>query len=74
MQDYQPPLATQILAADGAPIGFFIKEKRILVPPTELPPHLIQAFIASEDSRFFQHRGLDLFEHPAGCLEKYLGR
>jgi penicillin-binding protein 1A len=52
-------LATQILAADGAPVGFLYKEKRILVALTELPPHLIQAFIASEDSRFFQHGGLD---------------
>ncbi len=59
LQDYQPPLATQILAADGAPIGFLYKEKRILVALTELPPQLIQAFIASEDSRFFQHGGLD---------------
>jgi penicillin-binding protein 1A len=59
LQDYQPPLATQILAADGAPVGFLYKEKRILVALTELPPHLIQAFIASEDSRFFQHGGLD---------------
>ena len=59
LQDYQPPLATQILAADGAPLGFLYKEKRVLVPLTELPAHLIQAFIASEDSRFFQHRGLD---------------
>ena len=30
-----------------------------MVAPTDLPPHLIQAFIASEDSRFFQHGGLD---------------
>ena len=59
LQDYQPPLATQILSADGASLGFLFKEKRILVAPTELPPHLIQAFIASEDSRFFQHGGLD---------------
>ncbi|HSO73167.1 MAG TPA: PBP1A family penicillin-binding protein [Thermodesulfobacteriota bacterium] len=59
LQDYQPPLATRILSADGASLDFLFKEKRILVAPTELPPHLIQAFIASEDSRFFQHGGLD---------------
>ena len=59
LQDYQPPLATQILSADGASLGFLYKEKRILVSLTELPPQLIQAFIASEDSRFFQHGGLD---------------
>ena len=59
LQDYQPPLATQILSAEGDSLGFLYKEKRILVAPTELPPQLIQAFIASEDSRFFQHGGLD---------------
>jgi len=59
LQDYQPPLATQILSAEGDSLGFLYKEKRILVAPTELPPQLIQSFIASEDSRFLQHGGLD---------------
>ncbi|MCG6534171.1 MAG: transglycosylase domain-containing protein, partial [Syntrophales bacterium LBB04] len=61
VKDYNPPLATQILAADGTPIGYLFKEKRILVSLSELPPHLIQAFVASEDGRFFKHRGLDFF-------------
>jgi penicillin-binding protein 1A len=61
IQDYNPPLATQIYSSDGAIIGYLFKEKRFLVPLSELPPHLIQAFVASEDSRFFQHRGLDFF-------------
>jgi penicillin-binding protein 1A len=59
VQDYQPPLTTQIYAADGTLIGSLFKEKRILVPLSELPPHLIQAFIAAEDGRFFKHLGLD---------------
>jgi penicillin-binding protein 1A len=59
LKDYNPPLATQILAEDGSLIGLLFVEKRILVPLSELPFHLIQAFIASEDSRFFKHRGLD---------------
>ena len=59
LNDYNPPLATQILSDDGTPIGYLYKEKRILVPLSELPPHLIQAFVASEDARFFKHRGLD---------------
>lgn len=59
LADYTPPLATRILSADGTLIGTLFKEKRILVPLSELPPHLIQAFIASEDARYFKHRGLD---------------
>ena len=59
LNDYNPPLATQILSADGTLIGYLFKEKRILVSLSELPPHLIQAFVASEDARFFKHGGLD---------------
>lgn len=35
------------------------REKRRLIKLTELPPHLIQALIAVEDRRFYEHRGLD---------------
>ena len=59
LKDYQPALATRILAEEGTLIGLLFQEKRILVPLSDLPPLLIQAFIASEDSRFFKHRGLD---------------
>ena len=38
LQDYNPPLATQILAADGTPVGLVYKEKRVLVSLDELPP------------------------------------
>ncbi len=59
LSDYNPPLATRILSADGTVIGYLFKEKRILVSLSELPPHLIQAFVSSEDARFFKHRGVD---------------
>src|SRR4030043_739614 len=61
LNDYNPPLSTRILAADGTVIGHLYKEKRTLVPLSELPPRLIQAFVASEDARFFKHRGLDFW-------------
>jgi penicillin-binding protein 1A len=60
LSDYNPPLATRILSTDGTVIGYLFKEKRILVSLSELPPHLVQAFISSEDARFFKHRGVDL--------------
>jgi penicillin-binding protein 1A len=61
LADYNPPLATRIVSADGALIGLLFKEKRILVPLSGLPPHLMQAFIASEDARFYTHSGLDFW-------------
>ena len=59
LNDYNPPLATQIISTDGTVIGYLFKEKRILVSLAECPPHLIQAFVSSEDARFFKHRGVD---------------
>jgi penicillin-binding protein 1A len=40
-------------------IGQFFVERRILVPLEKIPKHLVNAVIATEDSRFFEHRGLD---------------
>jgi penicillin-binding protein 1A len=60
LNDYTPPLATRIFSSDGTVIGYLYKEKRILVSLSELPSHLIQAFVASEDARFFKHGGVDV--------------
>ncbi len=47
-------------AADGSLIGEFYTERRYLVPLKEIPPHLVKAFLASEDVRFYEHGGVDL--------------
>ncbi len=60
MKDYRPPIITEIYSDDGEVIGRLWEEKRIVVPLEGLPRHLIQAFIAAEDSRFFEHEGVDI--------------
>ncbi len=60
VREYRPPLISEILSADGKVIGRFWEEKRILVTLEEVPRHLIQAFVAAEDARYFSHEGLDL--------------
>jgi penicillin-binding protein 1A len=59
LKNYNPPIITKIFADDGQIIGKFSDEKRVLVPLSEIPTHTINAFIAVEDSRFFQHKGID---------------
>ena len=59
LKDYNPPIITEILADDGQIIGQFWDERRILVPLDEISEHIINAFTAAEDARFFQHRGID---------------
>lgn len=60
LQDYQPPMASEVYTDDGAKIGEFWTECRFFVHLPEVPRHLIQAFLASEDARFFEHHGIDL--------------
>lgn len=59
LKDYNPPVASEVFSADGVKIGEFWKEKRYLLSPEELPKALVQAIVASEDDRFFEHKGLD---------------
>lgn len=60
LKDYNPPVVSEVFANDGTKIGEFWKEKRFLLSPEELPKSMIQAFVASEDDRFFEHPGIDL--------------
>ena len=58
----QDTLAQQsrILAADGSLIATFYSENRIVVPLTQVSPNMAKAQVAIEDSRFYEHGGVDL--------------
>lgn len=51
----------RVYTRDGQLIGEFGTERRALMRYEELPPHLVEAFVAAEDERFFSHGGIDLF-------------
>src|SRR3989449_357437 len=59
LHEYQPSLVTRVYSADKQVIGQFFVERRILVPLEKIPRYLVNAVVAIEDSRFFEHRGLD---------------
>lgn len=58
--DYNPALVTTVLARDGQILGYFYRERRFLVNAQDLPPEIIQTFLAAEDSNFYHHEGLDI--------------
>jgi penicillin-binding protein 1A len=60
IKEFRPSVITQIFARDGRRIGEFYSERRIEVPYSRLPRHLILAFVAAEDARFFEHPGVDI--------------
>ena len=59
LKDYRPDIVSTVYADDGTPVAEFFRERRIVVPTERIPNLLVQAFVAAEDSRFFQHEGLD---------------
>lgn len=52
-------LATEVISTDGVTIGKFYNENRTMVKYSDLPKHLIDALIATEDERFYEHSGID---------------
>ncbi|MBN1822166.1 MAG: transglycosylase domain-containing protein [Prolixibacteraceae bacterium] len=53
-------LASEIYSADNKIIGNYHLENRTQVSYDELPQHLVDALVATEDVRFYKHSGIDL--------------
>ena len=66
IEELQNPInryATQVISADGKVMGTwnYNRENRIMVDYTQLAPSLVQALVATEDVRFYEHSGIDFF-------------
>ncbi|OFZ14491.1 MAG: penicillin-binding protein 1A [Bdellovibrionales bacterium RBG_16_40_8] len=61
IKDYNPLLVSEVYDRSGNKIGEFSREKRTLVSYEEISSTLINAFVASEDSTFFEHSGINYF-------------
>jgi penicillin-binding protein 1A len=52
-------LPTVLYDREGNQVDELFLQRRIVIPYESFPPHLVQALMASEDSRFFSHNGID---------------
>ena len=59
VEDYHPRLASHVYDRAGRPLGTFFDERRELTPLADVPEHVVHAFVAGEDSAFFEHQGID---------------
>ena len=59
-----PSQSTKVLASDGQVIATFYAENRVKVPLDQISPYARDAIVAIEDSRFYEHAGID----PQGIL------
>ncbi len=69
LENPQTNLATEIISSDGKTLGkFFLDDNRTDVPYSDLPDNLVQALIATEDARYYDHSGID----ARGTLRAFL--
>lgn len=59
LENPESSVATEIISADGKTLGKFYLENRVPIKFEELPQHLVDALIATEDERFYSHSGID---------------
>ena len=66
IEDLQNPInrfATQVYSNDGKLMGTWSmsRENRVMVDYSKLSPSLVQALVATEDARFYEHSGIDFY-------------
>ena len=57
---YTPPVATRLYASDGSLLIEYAEERRVFIDFDDMPPQLVNAFIAAEDQNFWTHPGIDV--------------
>jgi len=60
LEKYDPPVVTRMHAGDGRLFAEYAYERRVFVPITAIPKHIIKTFLAVEDKDFYDHPGVDL--------------
>ncbi len=60
LENPQTNLASQVISSDGKVLGkYYLNDNRTPVEYKDLPDHLVNALVATEDARFFEHAGID---------------
>lgn len=59
LQQVRAQIASDIYTSDSLLLGRYYNEYRTVVPVEEIPQHVLDALVATEDERFFQHEGID---------------
>ncbi len=57
---YAPPVATRLYASDGGLLIEYAEERRVFIDFEDMPPQLVNAFVAAEDQNFWTHPGIDV--------------
>src|SRR5438045_5110731 len=64
---------SKVYAADGRLISEYGLQRRTVVPLEQIPVHVRQAFLATEDKRFYSHHGIDFYRRPGAEPNRFRG-
>ena len=56
---YKPELSSRLYSSDGVLLKSYHRQERIFIPIERIPKQLINAFLSSEDKKFYSHFGID---------------
>jgi penicillin-binding protein 1A len=68
LESYQPSQTSRLYAVDGRFIAEVGAERRTLVKFDDIPQQVRDAFIITEDKRFYRHSGIDWLRVPGSAL------
>ena len=68
LDDYTPRQTSKLYAADGRFIAEIGLERRTLIKLAEIPDHVVEAFVVTEDKRFYDHAGIDWYRVAGAAL------
>ena len=77
IEDLQNPInrfATQVYSSDGKLLGTWSmsRENRVMVDYSKLSPNLVNALVATEDARFYEHSGIDFYALMRAIIKRGL--
>ncbi len=71
LKNYEPPMVTEVYSSDGKALAYWYTQKRWPVHINKIPKRLINAFLAAEDARFYEHRGIDFIGVLRAALKNF---
>ena len=74
LDDYTPSTITRVHASNGQVIGEFATQRRVIVGYDDINPLLRQAIIATEDTEFERHFGINLWRMVAAAVTDIIER
>jgi penicillin-binding protein 1A len=72
LTDYQPKIPLRVYSAEGALLGEFGEERRAFIAIGDVPKTMVNAILAAEDERFYQHRGVDYVGVGRAALSNFV--